>query len=292
MDFSLHELACLDEVIAQGSFQGAADKLHRTHSAVHAAVKNLEQRLGVPLLDRSQYRVVLTPAGEAFRRQAATVLREASALETLCQQLSQGEETDLSVVVGDLTPTDDVLRRLKRFFKAHPKTRLHLHFEVIGGPWERLLAEETDLIIHHVDKSDTRFEWIDLCKTVLVPVAAPGFLGATVPRTLSPGHMQGHVQVVIRDTAKQAGRNYFVIEDAPRWTVADQHTKKALIMQGMGWGHMPLHLIERELKSGKLNSLEGKNFKRSKLDIVVARLRKRPAGPVANALWRYLAEPE
>lgn len=98
--------------------------------------------------------------------------------------------------------------------------------------------------------------------------------------------------MVIRDTAKQAGRNYFVIEDAPRWTVADQHTKKALIMQGMGWGHMPLHLIERELKSGKLNSLEGKNFKRSKLDIVVARLRKRPAGPVANALWRYLAEPE
>lgn len=292
MDFSLHELACLDEVIAQGSFQGAADKLHRTHSAVHAAVKNLEQRLGVPLLDRSQYRVILTPAGEAFRRQASTVLREAAALETLCQQLSQGEETDLSLVVGDLTPTDDLLRRLKHFFKAHPKTRLHLHFEVIGGPWERLLAEEADLIIHHIDKSDTRFEWLDLCKITLVPVVAPGFLAATAPRNVSPEHMRKYVQVVIRDTAKQAGRNYFVIEDAPRCTVADQHTKKALIMQGIGWGHMPLHLIERELNSGKLISLEGRHFKRSKLDIVAARLRRRPAGPVAQALWRYLAASE
>ena len=290
MDFSLHELACLDAVIAEGSFQAAAEKLHRTHPAVHTAVKNLEQRLGVTLLDRSQYRVGLTPAGEAFRRQAATVLREAAALKSLGEQLSQGEETDLRVVVGDLTPTEEVLRLLKRFFKAHPKTRLHLHFEVIGGPWERLLAEEADLIIHHIDKSDTRFEWVDITKVTLVPVAAPGFLASAITRDLTPEQMRTYVQVIIRDTAKQPGRDYFVIKDAPSWTVADQHTKKALIVQGMGWGHMPLPLVDKELRSGKLLSLEGRHFKRSKLDIVAARLRGRPVGPVAEALWRYLAE--
>ncbi|RUL76133.1 LysR family transcriptional regulator [Dyella choica] len=290
MVFSLHELACLDAVIAEGSFQAAAEKLHRTHPAVHAAVKNLEQRLGVALLDRSQYRVGLTPAGEAFRRQAATVLREAAALETLGLQLSQGEETDLRVVVGDLTPTEEVLRRLKRFFKAHPKTRLHLHFEVIGGPWERLLAEEADLIIHHIDKSDARFEWVDLGTVTLLPVTAPGFLAEAVTRDLTPGQMRAYVQVIIRDTARQPGRDYFVIKDAPSWTVADQHTKQALIVQGMGWGHMPLHLVEKELRTGKLISLEGRHFKRSKLDLVAARLRGRPVGPVARALWSYLAE--
>lgn len=46
MNFSLHELACFDAVIAEGSFQAAADRLHRTHPAVYAAVKNLEHRLG------------------------------------------------------------------------------------------------------------------------------------------------------------------------------------------------------------------------------------------------------
>ncbi|ANH71350.1 LysR family transcriptional regulator [Ralstonia insidiosa] len=290
MDFSLHELACLEAVIAEGSFQAAADKLHRTHPAVHAAVKNLEQRLGVALLDRSEYRVRLTSAGEAFCRQSAAVLRQAAALDTLCQQLSQGEETDLRVIVGDLTPTSEMLRRLKRFFSAWPQTRLHLHFEVIGGPWERLLAEEADLIIHHIDKSDTRFEWTDLTKVTLVPVAAPGYVTAPSTRNLTPEHMRAYVQVVIRDTAQQPQRDYFVIKDAPNWTVADQHTKKDLIVQGMGWGHMPQHLIEKELRSGKLVSLEGRHFKRSKLDIVAARLRGRPVGPVAQALWRYLAE--
>lgn len=290
MDFSLHELACFDAVMAEGSFQAAAEKLHRTHPAVHAAVKNLEQRLGVALLDRSQYRVSLTPAGEVFRRQAASVLREAAALKTLGQQLSQGEETDLRVVVGDLTSTEQVLRRLKRFFKAHPKTRLHLHFEVIGGPWERLLAEEADLIIHHIDKSDARFEWVDLGKVTLVPVAAPGFLATATTRDLTPEQMRTYVQVIIRDSARQPGRDYFVIKDAPSWTVADQHTKHALIVQGMGWGHMPLHLVEKDLQRGKLLSLEGRLFKRSQLDIVAARLRGRPFGPVAQSLWRYLAE--
>ncbi|MBA9897160.1 LysR family transcriptional regulator [Burkholderia cepacia] len=290
MNFSLNELACLEAVIAEGSFQAAAGKLHRTHPAVYAAVKNLESRLGVALLDRSQYRVGLTPAGEAFRRQAAGVLGQAASLETLCEQLIRGEETDLRVVVGDLTPTAEVLKRLKHFFKGWPRTRLHLHFEVIGGPWERLLSEEADLIIHHIDKSDTRFDWIDLSRVTLVPVAAPDFLAAPVTRSLTQQQMSSYVQVVIRDSAKQPTRDYFVIQDAPNWTVADQHTKKELIVQGMGWGHMPLHLIDKELRSGKLVTLEGRHFKRSTLDIVAARLRGRPVGPVATALWRYLCD--
>ena len=37
-----------------------------------------------------------------------------------------------------------------------------LHFEAISGPWERLFDDEADLIIHHVDKSDTRIDFIDL----------------------------------------------------------------------------------------------------------------------------------
>ena len=67
--------------------------------------------------------------------------------------------------------------------------------------------------------------------------------------------------------------------------------KKELILLGMGWGHMPLHLIERELQRGKLLSIEGKHFKRVTRDIVAARLRERPAGPVAERLWRFLGNP-
>jgi len=288
MDFSLQELSCLLSVASEGSFQAAAAKLHRTHPAVHSAIKQLEQRAGVALLDRSQYRVRLTEAGQAFARQAAAVIDQATRLSEFSDQLARGEEADLRVVVGDLTPTARVLPPLKRFFAAWPRTRLHLHFEALSGPWERLHAGDADLIVHHVDKSDARLEWAGLMQVTLVPVVAPRGLPFAITRSLTPERMREAVQVIIRDSARAAGRDYFVLEGARNCTVGDQHTKKQLILSGMGWGHMPLHLVEAELRSGKLVTLEGRHFKRTRLDIVVARRVDRQPGPVARALWEAL----
>ncbi|HEY9026948.1 MAG TPA: LysR family transcriptional regulator [Burkholderiaceae bacterium] len=290
MDFTLQELSCLLSVASEGSFQAAAARLHRTHPAVHSAIKQLEQRVGVPLLDRSQYRVRLTEAGQAFARQAGAVLDQARRLSDFSEQLTRGEEPDLRVVIGDLTPTTRLLPQLQRFFAAWPRTRLHLHFEALSGPWERLHAGDADLIVHHVDKSDTRLEWTGLMPVTLVPVAAPQGLPFEVTRSLTPARMREAVQVIIRDSARAASRDYFVIEGARNWTVGDQHTKKELILRGMGWGHMPLHMVDKELRAGKLVSLEGRHFKRSRLDIVVARRADRQPGPVARALWDALAQ--
>lgn len=289
MNFTLQELQCLDAVVGEGSFQAAASKLHRSHTAVHSAIRKLEANLGVALLDRSAYRVKLTAAGQAFLQQAQGLLARANGLERLSRQLSQGEETDLRIVIGDLTPVAPMLRHLKAFFAQYPQTRLHLHFESLSGPWQRLLHEEADLIVHHIDKSDQRFEWLDLQVVTLVPVAAKGYLSQAVTRHLGTRDMLPYTQIVIRDSAMGEGKDYFLIQEARSWTVADQQTKKDLIVHGMGWGHMPLHLIDKELKSGKLQSLESRHFKRSKLDIVAARLRDQPVGPVAQALWASFA---
>ena len=63
MDITLHQLQCFDAVVREGSFQAGAAHLHRTHSTVFTAVKNLEAQLGLSLLDRSGYRVTLTEVG-------------------------------------------------------------------------------------------------------------------------------------------------------------------------------------------------------------------------------------
>lgn len=285
MRFTLNELQCLVAVVDEGSLQAAAAKLHRTHPAIHAALRKLESSTGLALLDRDGYRIKLTPAGQAFYRQAEELLAQAATLDTLAKQLCAGEETELTVVVGDLTPVPPVLRHLKRFFAACPATRLHLHFETLSGPWERLLHGEADLIVHHLDKSDLRFEWRDLQPVTLVPVAARDYLPFRVTKNLSAEQMKPFVQVIVRDSAASGSRDYFIIPSAHSWTVGDQQTKKDLILQGMGWGHMPLHLVERELRSGRLVSLEGRHFKRSKLDLVVARRRDAVVGPVARQLW-------
>src|SRR5262245_48013947 len=153
LDITLNALACFDAVVTEGGFQGAAKKLHRTHPAVYSAIKTLESQLGFALLDRKGYRVTPTEAGRAFHSRAKSLLADATALRGFGKSLSKGEESELTLVIGDLCRTDRLLRLLQRFFKDWPRTRMHLRFEAITGPWEHLLDGSADLIVHHIEKS-------------------------------------------------------------------------------------------------------------------------------------------
>jgi DNA-binding transcriptional LysR family regulator len=288
---TIHQLLCFDAVVVEGSFQAAADRLHRTHPSVFTAVKNLEAQVGLTLFDRAGYRVTLTEAGRSFHQRTRVFLAELGALRSHAAQLAMGEESELSVVIGDLSPLPEILGLLRRFFDACPGTRLNLHFEAISGPWERLFDGEADLIFHHIDKSDPRFEFIDLAAVLVVPVAAPGFLPFAVTDAITPEQMRDQVQCVIRDTARHSvPRSYFLIEGARQWTVSDQLMKKELILRRMGWGHMPDFLIAQELRDGRLVPLTGRHFAGGRAEIVAARQRTRPHGPIAQRLWSYVAE--
>jgi DNA-binding transcriptional LysR family regulator len=288
---TIHQLLCFDAVVTEGGFQAAAEKLLRSQPAVSSAVKNLEAQLRLSLLDRSGYRVALTEAGRSFHQRTRVFLHELRSLQDHATQLAMGEESELRVVIGDLCPLPEILGLLRRFFDGCPGTRLHLHFEAITGPWERLLDDEADLILHHIDKSDPRLEFIDLFTVKLVPVVAPNFLRFPISRSITPEQMREYVQCVIRDTAQRtAPRDYYLVEGSRSWTVSDQLMKKELILQGMGWGHLPRYLIEQELRDASLLPIVGRNFKGGQVELVAARRRNMPHGPVANRLWHYIRE--
>ena len=184
----------------------------------------------------------------------------------------------------------ETLGLLRQFFDKCPGTRLHLHFESICGPWERLLDGEADLIIHHIDKADPRIEFIDLRSVALIPVVAPGFLPFPISQSLKPEQLRDCVQCIIRDSARHSPpRDYYVIEGALSWIVSDQLMKKEVILQRMGWGHLPDFLMSEELKSGRLLSIKGKYLRGGKVELVAARQPNVPHGPVAERLWRFIA---
>jgi len=291
IDVTIHQLLCFDAVVTEGSFQGAADKLLRAQPSVSLAVKNLEAQLALSLLDRSGYRVTLTEAGRSFHGRTRVFLQELRALKTHATQLAMGEESELRVVVGDLCPLPQTLALLRRFFDGCPGTRLHLYFEAIAGPWERLIDGEADLILHHIDRADPGFEFMDLFPVRLVPVVAPGFLRFPVSREITPEQMRDYVQCIIRDTARHSpGHDYYLVEGARSWTVSDQLMKRELILQGMGWGHMPIYLIEQDLRDNRLVDISGRHLRGGQVDVVAARRREAPHGPIAHRLWRYIEE--
>jgi DNA-binding transcriptional LysR family regulator len=288
---TLHQLLCFEAVVSEGSFQAAAEKLSRSQPTVSSSVKNLESQLQLNLLDRSGYRVVLTEAGRSFYERTRVFLHDAKRLRDHAAQLAMGEESELRVVIGDVSPLPETLGLLRRFFDGCPRTKLHLHFEAISGPIERLLDGEADLILHHIDKADPRLEFVDLFAVKILPVVAPKFLRFPVSKSIAPEQMRDYVQCVIRDTARHSRpRDYFLIEGARSWTVSDQLMKRELILQGMGWGHMPRYLIEQNLRDGSLLSIAGRHFRGGQVELVAARRRNAPHGPIANRLWQFIAD--
>jgi DNA-binding transcriptional LysR family regulator len=94
------------------------------------------------------------------------------------------------------------------------------------------------------------------------------------------------VQIVLGEHRPEAERT----ADAqgvfsPRtWRVVDLATKQALIASGLGWGHMPEHVVREDLRSGSLVALDleawgGRAIRRT---LVLVRRRDVVMGPVAK----------
>lgn len=70
------------EVVRHGGFSQAAKVVFATQSTVSKAVKQLEEEVGVPLLDRIGHRSVLTAAGEVVYRRGIKLLADRDDLMT------------------------------------------------------------------------------------------------------------------------------------------------------------------------------------------------------------------
>src|SRR6202795_3546539 len=147
---TLHQLLCFEAVVTQGGFQAAAEKLLRSQPTVSSSVKNLESQLRLSLLDRSGYRVALTEAGRSFYERTRVFLHETKRLREHAAQLAMGEESELRVVIGDVSPLPETLGLLRRFFDGCPGTKLHLHFASVAAPAARSRAGEAHLPLHHM----------------------------------------------------------------------------------------------------------------------------------------------
>lgn len=79
------------------SFTSAAKRLQKTQSAVSQAVRQLEEDLGVVLVNRTSRSVSLTPAGELFRTRAAVLLEDATELVAMTREHDRSKLTELRV---------------------------------------------------------------------------------------------------------------------------------------------------------------------------------------------------
>jgi LysR family transcriptional regulator, hydrogen peroxide-inducible genes activator len=128
-------------------FGRAATACHVTQSTLSASLKELEETLGVALVDRTKRSVVFTPTGDETVRRAQQILDETEELARAAQ--SAGEPLAGTIRMG-VIPTiapfllPGVLAGLRA---GYPKLRLYLREDLTERLIERLQAGELDVVL-------------------------------------------------------------------------------------------------------------------------------------------------
>jgi DNA-binding transcriptional LysR family regulator len=122
----LRHLRYFVEVAAVGGFTRAARTLHVSQSAISEQIRDLEDELGVSLIDRAQHRTRLTPHGVLFLEEARRTLAAAERAVEVARRSVRGEIGTLLIgfFVGG---TGDFFARLIRDFRnLYPEVRVSL----------------------------------------------------------------------------------------------------------------------------------------------------------------------
>ena len=82
MNLEIRHLKLVATVAEEGSVTRAANRLHLTQSALSHQLRDVEDKLGVALFQRTARRMLLTPAGQRLLESAKLVLEELERAET------------------------------------------------------------------------------------------------------------------------------------------------------------------------------------------------------------------
>jgi len=120
----VRRLRVLREVIARGSFSGAADSLHLSQSAVSQQIAVLEREVGIPLLERTSDGPKLTPAGEALMEHGDAVICRLEEAERELAQIAGLESGRLRLSSFSTASATLMTRALSIFRQRFPKIEL------------------------------------------------------------------------------------------------------------------------------------------------------------------------
>lgn len=282
---TLDQLKVFLTVVEVGSFAGAARKLHRATSVVSYTIANLEMQLGVALFDRKTTRKPqLTDAGRTVLAEARSITNGVNGLRAKVSGLLHGLEAEVHLALDVMLPADRVVDALKTFREQFPTVTLHLHMEALGAVTELVINKKAVVgVSGPLDMGLDGLERIRVGSVQLIPVAAPTHPLA-VERPQLPGTAREFVQLVLSDRSTLTGDKDFAVVSTRTWRLADLGAKHMLLKEGIGWGNMPIPMIQADLEAGRLVELDLPDFKGGTYTFDAVYRTDSPPGPAGRWL--------
>ncbi len=272
-------------IVETGSFKAAAAELHKTQPAISFSIKKLEEEMEAPLFDRTSYRPTLTSHGKMFYEKSLKVLMGMSELEGLTNSFQKKEEPEITLSVDGISPLPKLLTTFRDFGDRFPNTRLNLSFDILSETERKVLSRESLFGITHFLSDNSQLEIVPITKVKMIPVMNRELY--QTKKIKSQEELSDISQIVISDKNKN-GASFGLLDEGKKWRLNDANFKREIILAGLGWGHLPAHTIERELKDKKLTVIDFPDIHARDLAIHLIRLKRINLGVVAKSLWNEL----
>ncbi|MEJ5979504.1 LysR family transcriptional regulator [Novosphingobium sp. PS1R-30] len=275
------DLADLVAVFDTGSMGQAAELNGKSKPAVSITITRLERLLGIAILVRPSWKVQFTREGEALVAKARSVLAEVDSLYNLAGVLATGIEPKIAIAIDHAVPQSMCQSIVSQVTRRFPETEIEL-LGADGSLGRELLeaghahaAVMLDTVLH---QSSVQFEWktikeIEFADVCTISASFHGDTRPTLPRILLT-----------------SDNDHDECSHSPRCiTVSNRLLQLALVLDGCGWGRLPLHYIEEHLDAGRLIQFAQAPEIPFHPSLSVARS-KAEAGPVAEFLWSVLTD--
>jgi DNA-binding transcriptional LysR family regulator len=174
MALNLHLLRIFATVVEQHGFSRAATVLYISQPAVSKSVQELENQLGVILIDRSQRRLMLTEAGSILFEHAQRLFAVERAAEAALEQLHGLKRGRLSIGASQTIGTYLLPPLLGLFHQRYPGVQLSLEIENTQRVINDLRTQPLDLAFVEGPVSDPDLVVTTWRTDRLVIIAPPG----------------------------------------------------------------------------------------------------------------------
>ncbi len=255
MTITLDLIQILDAIDRNGSFEAAAQELHKVRSALTYNIRTYENVTGTQIFDRSKHRAEFTIAGRVLLEQGRHLLKLSKQIEDNVKSAASGWETVIRIAYDEAMNAQPIFDLIKRFQLACPAVNLEIFSEVMGGCTHALINNYVDIVIGASGRLPQRqeytFEMIGKVKFVFA--VTPDHPLASIPEPIDSALIEKYYSVYARDSSQR-------FEQQASFPAIDQSTitfsslalkKQAQIMQ-LGVGFLPANLITNEVHMSQL----------------------------------------
>ncbi len=288
---SLDHLRMFIAAADEGSFSAGGRRLRRAQSVVSQTLANLEAQLGVKLFDRSSRSPVLTGQGLALLAEARAVVSRMDAFKARAKGLSGGLEPELSVVVDVMFPLEQLTCAVAAFQTEFAATPLTLYVEALGAVLQPVMDGRCAFgVMGSLPTAPAQLTRERLLVVGMAFVASPTHPLASLKGPVPARVLAQHRQLVLTDRSELSKGKDFGVFSSDTWRLADLGAKHAFLRAGLGWGAMPVDVIETDLANGSLVRIDLEDVPKANLVMPMSAVFRadKPPGPAGRWLIERL----